>query len=524
MNNNGSQASPLTIFAIIGALVLAVYVSSSILLSQGNQLAGLFYYVMLASGVTGLIAPRLAFSLLIIQCAYLDLFKRLMVFAGKITMDELFYVLGIAPVTVVGIAAGLMLRVIFGKTMADAGDIRRFLTAVVLNAVLAGVVFYLGGGIGGTLREVANGSAYALLLFIVPLLFRTPEAVSRCARFIIAVFIPVALYAIYQQVFGFQAFEIAYLKMNLSIEIKQLEADRVRAFSTLNSPTSISVVASSMAAMALGLAFVGKKSRKLGMAMPVAVLVTVVGVGAWAASTVRVGLLLLPVAMAGTFLFLRPSTTKWFYGTLLTGFGVLVASSAYLYQNIETWTSRLVDMWGGSTFVEQMINMNSYKDRLNGFANVLLNPDAYTLFGLPNAGLDAGILAHDPLSNALLAYGAVPLAIVIFLGSWGMWRLHTMIFRMHDATLQLLAASFLANAAGNIAVTIVNGNLLGTFPVNVFFWVSLAFAVALRHADAVQAASQPSAPKPEANASLPLVRRPPGAAPGRFAPVPRSLQ
>ena len=519
MSNNGSQASPLTILAIIGALVVAVYVSSSILLSQGNQLAGLFYYIMLASGAMGIITPRLSFSLLIIQCAYLDLLKRLMVFAGKITYDELYSVLGIAPVTVVGIACGLLLRVIFGKTTADAGDIKRFVIALMLNIVLAGVVFYQGGGIGGTLREVANGSTYALLLFIVPLLFRTPEEVSKCARFVIAVFVPVALYTIYQQIFGFQTFEIDYLKTNLSIEIKQLEADRVRAFGTLNSPTSISVVASSMAAMALGLAFVGKRSRQLGMSMPMALLVFSVGVGAWLASTVRVGLLLVPVAMAGTSLFLRPSTTKWFYGILLAGFGILVAFSSYLYQNIESWTNKLIEMSGGGTFVGQMMNMNSYKDRLNGFSNVLLNPSAYTLFGLPNA-MDQGIVAHDPISNAMLAFGVVPVAIVLSLSAWGMWQLHKVIFVMRDSTLQLLAASFLANAAGNIAVTIVNGNLLGTFPVNVFFWVSLAFAVSLRHADAVLTASRPK--EIEKNSSpQTLIRRPPGVSPGRFAPVPR---
>ncbi len=520
--NQDNQTSPLTLFAMIGGLLLAVYVSSSILLSQGNQLAGLFYWVTVACGLLGLIVPRASFSLLIIQCAYLDLFKRLMVIGGKITFDELFYVLGIAPVTVVGISCGLLLRVIFGKTVADAGDIKRFLIAVMLNAALGAVIFYKGGGIGGTLREVANGSCYTLLLFVVPLLFRTPEEVSKCAKFILIVFAPVAIYTIYQQIFGFQGFEIDYLKTNLSIEVKQLEADRVRAFGTLNSPTSISVVAASMAAISLGLAVVGRKNRKLGISMPVAILVTLLGVGAWAASTVRVGLLLLPVALAGTFLFLKPSSTRWLYGTLLTGFAILVASSTYLYRNIEQWTSQLMELTGGSIFMEQMINMNSYKDRLSGFSNVLMNPAAWTMFGLPGGGEAEGIIAHDPLSNALLAYGAVPVSIVVILGAIGMWRVHRVVFDMRDKTLQLLAAAFLANAAGNVAVTIVNGNLLGTFPVNVFFWVCLAFAIALRHADAVLAATQPKVTAQPA--MQPLVRRPPGVSPGRFAPVPRSFR
>ncbi|MDB6117924.1 MAG: hypothetical protein JWO08_1705, partial [Verrucomicrobiaceae bacterium] len=164
-----------------------------------------------------------------------------------------------------------------------------------------------------------------------------------------------------------------------------------------------------------------------------------------------------------------------------------------------------------------------YKDRLNGFSNVLLNPDAYTLFGLPNAGADHGIVAHDPISNAILAFGIIPVAIGLVFSAWGMWQLHKVIFVMRDPTLQLLAASFLANAAGNIAVTIVNGNLLGTFPVNVFFWVSLAFAVSLRHADARLTASRPVEVQ-KAPAQQMLVRRPPGVSPGRFAPVPRNFQ
>ena len=514
--NNGNQSSPLTIMAIIGALAVAVYVSSSILLSQGNQLAGLSFWITILCGVMGVLVPRLSFSLLVFQCAYIDLFKRLMIIAGKITFDELFYVLGIAPVTMVGIATGLALRMIFGQAGADIGHFKRFFLAVLLNVALGAVVYFKGGGIGGILREVANGSCYALLLFIVPLLFRTPEEVCKCTRFLLVVFIPVSIYAIYQQVYGFQGFEVDYLKTNLSIEVKQLEGDRVRAFATLNSPTSVSVVSMSLAAMAIGLALVGRRSPKLGMPLPLVWLVVLLGVGAWAASTVREGLLLLPVSVVGTFLFLRPSSTKWFYGTILGAFGLLVASSSYLYQNVEIWSGKLVELFGGSAYIEQMINMNTYKDRLSGFANILLNPAAYSMFGLSVGAVD-DVVVHDPLSSALVSYGAVPLGIVLVLSAMGIARIHKVIFVMRNPTLQILAASFLANAAGNVAVTIVNGNLLGTFPVNVFFWVSLAFAVTLSVADRTAAANLPPEPVRSGSPQPMVPHRPVG----RFAPVPR---
>lgn len=508
--------------AIIGGMMVALYVAASILLDDGNQLAGLFFYALLGSGILGLMAPRLAFFFFILQTAYLDLFKRLMIIAGNISFVDLFWVLGIAPVTIVGIACGLIVRMVFGQTQAGVADVRRLVITVILNALLALLVFVKGGGIGGTVREVANGSSYALLIFIVPLLFRTPESVAACTRFIVFVYVLPVAYTIYQQLFGFQEFEIEYLKTGLSIEVKQLEMDRVRAFGTLNSPTSISVVASSVAAMALGLLFAGRRDRRLGLSAPLVMGIVILCVGAWAASTVRVGILLLPVAVVGTFLFSRPGATLAFYGSLSGGLLVLVLMSDYLYRNIEIWSGKLIELCGGgSSYLAHMLNMNTYKDRLYGFSNVLLNPSAYSLFGMRHGGEDEGLVSHDPISSTLLRYGLVPLLLILLSGGFGIWRMHRMIFQMKNRTLQLFAAGCLANAAGNMAVSLINGNLLGTFPVNVFFWVSLAFAITLRQADEVLA-RQP-APAPDPNPSDPLAHRTP-VAPGarirgRFAPV-----
>ena len=62
---------------------------------------------------------------------------------------------------------------------------------------------------------------------------------------------PVAIYGIVQQVEGFQLFEIAYLRTGLSIEIKQLLTNRVRAFSTLNSPTALGAISALMMVVAM---------------------------------------------------------------------------------------------------------------------------------------------------------------------------------------------------------------------------------------------------------------------------------
>jgi len=515
--SNGPQGNAMPLFAIIGGMLIALYVATSILIDEGNQLAGLFFYMLLGSGVIGVVAPRLAFFMFILQSAYLDLFKRLMVIAGNVQFTDLFWVLGIAPVTVAGISAGLVMRMVFGKIQMDGSDVRRLVIAVLLNVSLAALTYVKGGGLGGTMREVANGSSYTLLLFIIPLIFSTPDAVARCTRFIIYTYVPVAIYGVYQQMFGFQDFEIDYLKTGLSIEVKLLESDRVRAFSTLNSATSLSVIAASLAALAITLSMIGKRTLRPLIPMPVVIGLVMLFIAAWVASTVRVGIMLLPVAIIGTYLFRKASTTRAFYGTLTAAFIALVASASYLYSNIEIWTRQILELTKSDAFASYMLNMNSYKDRLHGFMNVLANPKAYTLFGMSEAAAqDSTYNSHDPLSASLLNYGVVPVAIGLFIAGLALWRFHRVIFTMRDPTLQLFASAFMANAAGNIAVSMVNGSLLGTFPVNVFFWVSLAFAASLRRTDArlVERRAQLS---PSGNAS-PLHRDP---MPARRVPTPR---
>lgn len=519
---NGGNQGPGVLVAIIGTAALALYTSTSILTGGGNELADFFFYVMAGLGVMGSVAPRLTFWVFLVLCAVLDLMKRLLVFGGSIGMVDLFWVLGVAPVAMSGIVFGLVMRILFGKISADFGDVRRLVGVVLLNAVLAAYLVAKGAGIGGTLRHVANSSSYAVLLFVVPLLFRSPAEIVGCLRTLALIFVPVALYGVYQQAFGFLPFEVDYLKTGLSIEIKQLEGDRVRAFSTLNSPTALSVVCCSLAAYVAAITF--SKARELGkgFASPVAAAMILIYLAGWMASTARSGLILIPVALLGMVLFQSRRGVRMFYGFSIGSFVVLVLLSPFLMANLLAWTDQLFRMVGGSQYLQYMLNMNSYIERLRGFANVLMNPQAYTLFGLgdPTERSDA-FYNHDPVSEALLSYGVVGVGIGAVVGGWMLWKVHRVVIGMRHPVLRALAAACLANAAGNVAVSMINGALLAVYPINVFFWGSIALAVALRRCDDVVVASLRQM-KAAAPTNGPLPQTPPrNSEPGRFAPVPR---
>jgi hypothetical protein len=513
--------SPAALLLIGLAGLAAIYISSSVLMGSGNTLADAFFYIMIGLGLLGIMAPRLSFFVFLFQCGYLDLFKRLLVFGGKVDFIDLFWVLGTAPVTLVGITIGLILRLAFGSIHSTRSDWRRLLLSVAGIAGYALIIFAQGGGIGGTMRETANGSTYALLIFIIPLMFTSREQIVSVVKTLLWIFVPVAAYAVWQQAFGFADFEIDYLRRGLSIEVKQLEANRVRSFSTLNSSTSVSVVAASCAAFLIAFMRLHRTPQaRLGIPPSFALVGIGLFIAAWAASTVRVGILLVPVAYLATKAFSHLHRTRAFYGTLASAYLILVVSADWILGQLFVFTEWAQASFAhGSSYLSHVLNINTYSDRVKGFSNVLMNPRAYSLFGKGSDALhDPSFFAHDPVSTTLLVFGVVPLIGIVIFAFFFFRSLHRNIWVITDPATRYLAAAFLANAAGNLVVTLVNGNLLVSFPVNVFFWLGISGALAFRRCwelSAQQTQPAPAAtPTKVAQADTPRF--------GRFTPVPRS--
>lgn len=514
---------------VMGVMLVALYIAASVMLAPGNALASFFFYALVASGLLGLVAPKLSFGLFLVQCAYLDLLKRLMVFDGAVSYGDLFWVLGIAPVSVVGIAAGLMLRIAFGAIHASPGDLIRLMISAGFFVITAAIAYVGGAGIGGTMQTVANGASYTLMIFILPIFFRDTDAAARLWRMIFWIFTPVAIYGIFQQIYGFQPFELEYLRSGLSIEIKQLEGNRVRAFSTLNSPTSLSVIAATLAAMGLSMGVRNlHPNSRVGINPIAGLFLFALFLGAWAASTVRVGILLVPIALIGALVFQRRGFTTLFYGMLGVSFVTLVAASNWMLGRVENWTRFLIETFGQNRFFEEMLNLNSYRDRLLGFTNVLGNPDAYTLFGMGESAVEGGdFYNHDPISAGLLRFGIVPLIMTLIVAGTAAWRMHRSVFMIQNRDCLFLASTTLAVAIGSIFVSLVGGNLLMTYPVNAVLWIEFGIVIAMIQVDKrlrKEAAAKSSAASPETSTSPETGLPPPARIPSdRISALPSRL-
>jgi hypothetical protein len=502
-NNNQSGASIVT---IVGSMVM-LYIAASVMLSSGNTMGSMFYYMLIAGGVFGLLSPKKAFFLFMLQCACLDLAKRLMIFGGTVSREDLYYVLGIAPVTVAGIAAGLIFRVFFGQLRASGADFFRLALAGAIMAAGAVIGFRGGGGMSGMMKTVADGYFYGILIFVMPLLFPTALEIQRLWKVILWLFIPVAIYGIYQQLYGFQEFEIEYLSTGLSIEVKQIGTGRVRAFSMLNSPTSLSLICGELAAISLLLVALGRKDRRLGLPKILGWVMAVIFIGGWLASTVRVGILVVPVALAGYVLFRSSRWTLAFYATGAAAFATLIASASYILQNVETWTMRIHQWTGNNEFMANMLDANTYKDRLMGFVNVLGNPDAYSLFGIGEEQMQGDFYNHDPLSSALVKFGAVALGLALIFAGVAVRYLHRCTWGIRDPGARHLSIACLAVAAGSVAVSMVGGNLIATFPGNAFLAMPIGMVIAL-HRSSRLAAARARKETPAAPAGAPPLASP----------------
>lgn len=482
MSDSSKAAS--SALVILGGMGLVLYMLTSVLLSEGNLVGQLCRFLLVAGFVMGVLLPRLTFVFWLIGCGYLDLLKRLMVVSGRMFHDDLFYVLGVAPTTFAGIVAGVLLHGLFGGIKLRSGH---------LGLIAAGCVMVLLSALmslrtsGMSLRalgpDVANAGLYALLIFVVPVLYQDRGSALRLLRLLIIAWLPVMFYGVYQQVNGFQEFEIEYLKTGMSIEIKQLFSDRVRAFSTLNSPTALGTIAGALCAIALVL---GRRplngKERASFALPIAAFVAVVYAAGMMASTVRTSLMIPVAGMMAAWAFRQRGVTWMLYAVMALAFALLVLSADFILNRIAVWndlatTGALSRMLGA-----EMTSIGTFSDRLMGFRNIILNPEAYTWFGYGSErGSDPSdpLYNHDLISNMIVRYGCVPLFVMGVAGFLIARHMHRAVHRVQDADDQRLAAACLGVAFAVVAASLLSGNVLATFPNNIVFWLLISVTMML---------------------------------------------
>ncbi|WP_395737250.1 hypothetical protein [Prosthecobacter sp.] len=500
MNRGNPGVILLILFLMLGGL----YSMASVLLTSGNTIGELCRFLLVGGFVFCLISPRVGFFIWLTFCGYNDLVKRLLVIGGRVTQDDLTFVLGITPAMFGGVITSLIVGGLMHSRPVTMRDWRSLGIGILLM-LLAGAAAarHPGAGVNGVLQAMANDGLYSLLLFVLPVLFHTSVEIQAIWRYLVFAFAPVAIYGVVQQVFGWADFEIEYLMSGLSVEMKQLYSGQVRAFSTLNSPTALSVVCACLAVLSLYLGFsTPKRGQKPALSRPVALLFFFIHSAGLVASASRTPMMIPMLALIGGWCFAKPGRTRVFYVMSVGSFVALVLISPWLAPRLDDISVAVASAGPSGGFLSHMIVIGTYWDRVQGFASVLMNPAAWSLFGHGVREDGTGVyFYHDPVSEILVKYGALALVATLVLLFLVLRSFHRTAWSMKDEPSRKFAARMIALTFSMVMISAIGGSVLSTFPNNILFWMSLSTVVVVSR-DSLRAARQNSQP------AMGRVRRP----------------
>lgn len=511
------------ILATFGLLIASLWVAFDIFTSGSNAVARFYMYSMVVAGVYGLLNARRAFYILVFLTGYLDYFKRFMVFDSGLSRLDLYYVLGIAPATLAGITGNILYQHFSGKLPARPG-LNRLITFTIIACGVA-MFFSLTTDQGGfrSFGDCVNATIYFLLLFIVPVLFRTPAELRNLLKYLVVVYIPAICYMLVHHFHGIFDWEMEYLRSGLTIEIRQLMERVLRPFGTMNSAANASMVFAGI--WALCLSGIWRAPDADGRTSPFGIRFFLLPmlVLAMYATYSRAGWVFACVAVLAVPFMKHRLLTIFGYGLVVAVMLVVIFASPWLlkHQILNAFSSEIIGHGDGETV--QALNISTLNDRLLGFAGLVEEPRAWTPFGArmssySEASVWNSVPTHDMFTALLLKYGYVTLIVLGLFLMRHLWKLHSIVYNEREPLVRSLAATSLAIALATSSGAVVNGAQFATYPINFFIWfhfsvvTSLLFYIKERSAAAVPAAAGVEPP--------PWARNPGRVAPPRQAPLP----
>lgn len=448
-------------------LALAATLISAVVDSDSNNLAELCKYTAVGLFIFSVVSPKTGIYAFIFVCAFLDLVKRMMIIWGTLSFMDIANVLAISP----AILAGLVVSVIVGRALRKFvfTKIDFMLIAISLVITAGSAVLAKRAGLSTleTLKQIANSGFYTALIPLMVVICPQENDIRKLLRHVTLVFIPVALYGLWQSGFGLNDFEVAYMKSGYTITVAGLDDVTPRPFSTLNSVTALGGVTGIMSILSLIPLFARRNEDRTSRYGPI--FLFLLYVAACVCSLTRAANTIWLMGLMAMLCFRSLKSTIIFYVAMLVSFVTLILSASFILDNIAVWDP---SQYVSSDFGEQALRLQTYADRLKGFINLTASTDMYSWFGLPESAKSTGTtFNHDGFSTFLVNFGVVPLLTVLLAMGVGLYYTHRAILRMPANGTRNLAVVLLGLFLSTLATDVLFGYFRDTFPINAFLWM-----------------------------------------------------
>lgn len=475
MNNESGKAFKF-IFVFFAFVVTAIVVQG-IFLSQANRMREFVMWMGIISVIVSIARPRIGLVIAMISTAYIDLMKRFMVLDYRVSYTDLYYVLGFTPIVLLGVCVGAFVEKILKQQFTNRDGVFVVFGSLVFLGVGGAIGLGTSGGMVAKLAAVAQSASYAVMIFLVPFLMPSIEEKIAFLKKIVLVFIPVALYSLYQFFFDLSDFEYAYLETGLSGEARHLgrglgEKDYRLNFSTLNSTVSVSTITSIFCAMLLyRFKRSGHSARERFSYLMNPVLVCPIFAGAAISTLTRSGWLAGLVAVTAMICFRFKMLTLLCYLV-----GGAVFGSLILFPH--AWEDRLRKglIQSDSEVGHLAARTQTWTARTIGFVNLKEDKKLWTPFGIERGkskldSLEWQKLTHDSFTYMLMKYGFIPVGFGCVFLLVGMFLIHRKYFKLQDENNQRMYLMSLSLVAGLGVTTATNTNALAIFPINFYLWL-----------------------------------------------------
>lgn len=466
---------------VVGCLTAAV-LGMMLVGDRENSLASFMNIVGFFGFFIGAVSPRLGLYLLIFLCAYLDFVKRLLILFGDANIDDVTYVLRVAPFVLVGTVAGLVVSYALKRIQFKQADWILIGLIGLLEAAIVASNMRSGQGLAGA----ANSGVYVPLIIIIPMVFRTIDEMLAFCRSILMIFLPVALYGIWQGVFGLADFEYKYLLSGLTINVSVADEIHPRPFSTLNSGHAFEVAMGICVVLSLMLSN-GSLRGKAGLwnsgvrlALPLIYFIaSVMSLG-------RTGWCVWLFGGVGLYAFKTRKRIVVFYSVAVVCFGLLLANAQFIYDRLDVIQAQLPS---DSEFSQQAFRLGTYSERLFGYVNIFSNRELLTWFGNPaladqGGGENKDEVVHDAIGQLLVTYGVVGVIAAIACGTLFLAWAHRRALNMPSERARAFSIILLGTIMGIISTALLTGSPIGLFPINFIFWSLVGLMISLSRSEA----------------------------------------
>ncbi len=135
------------------------------------------------------------------------------------------------------------------------------------------------------------------------------------------------------------------------------------------------------------------------------------------------------------------------------------------------WVLKMLPVWDSYMpknlpFLQQLTRLQTFSDRLKSF-DQLKRADTYSWFGL-----DQEIFVHDEVTASIVRFGLLPVALIGLVATVFLIMVHRALLRLSCPTDRRVAALLLGLSAATFAGGALVGGVFGTFPNNVYWWMT----------------------------------------------------